>query len=186
MMDLMRLLKYLEDSGVWVLRFKFKTRICIKIWTDSSDKTHRDGHGQYGLAFSLGSAIFHCRSVKIKQQTRHSTESEWVGVSEASAYRVWLSSFISTLGFSPDKRPTPIIYQDNLSTIWHAREDFGFARNKHMLVHKNYVKQGIDAGKQVIIHCDKPFSDMLTKVLSGVVTRRHMVAMGMEKQDMGV
>ena len=184
MMDLIRLLKYLEDSGVWVLRFKFKAKIRVLIWADASDRTHRDGHGQYGLAFSFGSAVFHCRSVKIKQQTRSSTESEWVSVSEASAYRVWLVSFMTTLGFKPEKRPRPVIYQDNLSAIWQAREDFSFARNKHMLVHRNYVKEGIDADKQMIIHCDteKMPSDMLTKVVSGVVMRRHMATMGMEKQ----
>ena len=117
MMDLIRLPKYLEDLGVWVLRFRFKAKIRVLIWEDASDRTHRDRHGQYGLAFSFGSAVFHCRSGKIEQQTRSSTESEWISVSESSAYRVWLCSFMSTLGFRPEKRPRLVICQDNLSTI---------------------------------------------------------------------
>ena len=56
-----------------------------------------------------------------------------------------------------------------------------------MLVHRNYVKEGIDADKQMMIHCDTENmpSDILTKVVSGIVMRRHMVAtMAMEKQVM--
>ena len=56
-----------------------------------------------------------------------------------------------------------------------------------MLVHRNYVKEGIDADKQMMIHCDTENmpSDILTKVVSGIVMRIHMVAtMAMEKQVM--
>ena len=40
-MDLIRLLKYLEDSGVWVLRFEFKAKIRVLIWADASEDTSR-------------------------------------------------------------------------------------------------------------------------------------------------
>ena len=111
-------------------------------------------------------------------------------MSEGTAYMRWTKSLLTTMGFDFDqrldvgvKREVPIMYEDNLGAIWAATNDLGFKKNKHMLIYKNYVKEGVDDELMVVIHCDGKFmpADMWTKAVSQRETERHIMTLGMEK-----
>ena len=70
------------------------------------------------------------------------------------------------------------MFEDNLGAIWNAREELTFARNKHLSIKKNYVKE-------VVIHCDTidMIADLLTKLLTEKLALKYMLAMGMERMD---
>jgi hypothetical protein len=141
-----------------------------------------------GIAVSLGSGVVHCRSAKLSMVTKSSFESEWVSMCEGTGYMYWAKSFLERCGFSfkdPGKRDIPKMFEDNLGAIWNAREELTFARNKHLLIKRNYVKEANDNNHMVIIHCDTidMIADLLTKLLSERLTMKHMLAMGMERMD---
>ncbi len=71
--------------------------------------------------------------------------------------------------------------QDNLSTIWLATHEGAFAKNKHTIIKRAYVKEKIEDGIVVITHCDteRMCADMETKPLAKKLLHRHMEAIGM-------
>ena len=181
--DLCRAMKYLEGSGNWGIRYRYGVKVSIRIWRDSSHAQHVNGRGHIGILISLGSGMVHGRSVVIKMTTLSSTESEFVCMCEGTTYVIWLRSLLDRLKFSNDKRPVPRMYQDNNSAIWWSKEDMTFARTKHLMIKKNYVKEAVDAQIMVVIPCDtsKMLADDLTKPTQPSVSSRHMVAWGMER-----
>ena len=73
---------------------------------------------QTGGIISLGWGAVHARSGKQKINTKSSTESELVGLSEYVPYNIWLVNFMKAQGY--DIRSN-VIHQDNMSTIRMAK-----------------------------------------------------------------
>jgi hypothetical protein len=61
-----RIMRYIECSGDYGLLFKKAESGKIRITCDASHVLHKDGKGQGGITVSLGSAIVHAKSNKIK------------------------------------------------------------------------------------------------------------------------
>jgi len=76
--------------------------------------------------------------------------------------------------------PTRML-QDNLSTIWLATHDGTFGKNKHTIIKRAYVKEKIENGTIVMVHCDtdRMTADMGTKPLCKKLLQKHMEAIGM-------
>ena len=104
---------------------------------------------------------------------------------EGTTYIVWMKSFMQNLGFRASNRATPRMYEDNNSAIWWSKENMAFARTKHLMIKKNFVKRSVDAGVMTVMSCDtgKMTSDMLTKPMQSNTALRHMVLMGMERLE---
>ena len=182
---LVRLLKYLEGSGNWGIRFKALVRVAIRQWCDSAHALHLDGRGQMGICTSLGSGVIAALSRIIKMMTLSSTESEFYCMTEGAAIIKWLKSFIGTLGFSDNKRPVPKMYEDNNAAIWWSKEDMTYARTKHMMIKNFFVKEAVEEGVFVVISCDTASmnADMLTKPTQSNRMLMLMGNMGMERVD---
>jgi hypothetical protein len=86
----------------------------LHVWVDASHAIHGDMRGHTGGTMSMGTGTLHCRSGKQKLNTRSTTESELVGVSEYLPYNIWQVNFFKEQGY--DIRNN-IIYQDNESAI---------------------------------------------------------------------
>ena len=185
MEDLVRMLKYLECSGNWGIRYRAKVKVVIRIYCDSSHAQHLDGRGHMGILIGLGSGMVHARSAVIKMITLSSTESEYVCMCEGTAYVMWMKSFVHKLGFSVHNRPIPKMYQDNNSAIWWSKEDMTFARTKHMMIKRNFVKEAVEDGELIVLACDTKDmpADALTKPLQPGTMKKHMEKMGMESLD---
>jgi hypothetical protein len=176
MLDCIRGLVYMKDKGNWGIRYKNGVRVKISVWADSSHTLHKDSKGHMGLVISLGSGFVHIKSVKLKITTLSSTESEFCCMTEASCYVRWLRSFIATLGFKAHKRPIPVVYEDNMSGIWYARHGLTFARNKHLMIKRNFPMEGNAEG----IPTRQQDADGLTKVKSYMAQDKIMKEVGME------
>ena len=180
--ELSKLMKYLDTSGNWGIRYKKGVRAAIKEWCDSAHSLYLDGRGQMGLCMNLGSGMVFAKSNVIRIITLSSTESEWYCMCEGTTYIIWMISFMENLGFKARKRPVPRMYEDNNSAIWWSREDMTFARTKHLMIKKNFVKEAVEAGVMVVMSCDTKEmpADMLTKPMQSNTAARHMSMMGME------
>ena len=57
-----------------------------------------------------------------------------------------------------------------------------FAKTKHMIIKKNFVKEAVEAGVMVVMSCDTKDmpADMLTKPMQSITAARHMAMMGIK------
>ena len=82
----------------------------IQTWIDASYAIYRDMKRHTGgvISFGTGAAMHNCSIQKIN--TKSSTESEVVGVSNFLPYTMWASYFLKAQGYTLDRN---IFYQDN-------------------------------------------------------------------------
>ena len=74
------------------------------------------------------------------------------------------------------------MYQDNTAAIWGTQTDLTFARNKHVLVRRNYIREAVLAELIIVIHMeseDLVAADMGKKILAAIRMKKHMLAVGM-------
>jgi hypothetical protein len=175
-----RTLKYLKTAPNYELVFKKGESGAIKpvIFSDASHGTHTDGKGHGALMVSLGSASIYFRSYKLKLTTLSSTESEHVALCEAATMAAWLKSAMVSLGLGEHVIK---VYQDNTSTIWMTANEGNFARNKHILIRRNFVKEQIVDGT-ITVHY-RPITslpaDMGTKPKARKPLERDVLLYGM-------
>ena len=62
-------------------------------WVDASHAVHEDMKGHTGGVMSMGGGVLHCKASTQKNNTKSTTESELVGVSEYLPYIIWYMLF---------------------------------------------------------------------------------------------
>ena len=85
----------------------------LHTWIDASFAVHDDMKGHTGGTMSFGKGVLHAKSSKQKLNTKSSTETELVGVSEYIPYTIWMKNFLHEQGY----KVTGNVYQDNQSAI---------------------------------------------------------------------
>ena len=75
---------------------------------------HSDMKGQMGGCVKTDTGMLHAWSSKQKLNTKSSTESKFVGVSDYLPYAIWLLYFLEDQGYNVSKK---VLHQDNQSTI---------------------------------------------------------------------
>ena len=116
---------------------------------------------------TLGQGCIFFKSTKQKLNTRSSTESELVGLSDALTTVVWMRDFL--LGQGYDVGPA-VMYQDNMSTI--ALAENGRAlneRSRHINIKFFFASDRVEKGEIVVKYMptDDMIADLLTKPLQG-------------------
>ncbi len=86
----------------------------IFTFIDASYAVHQNFRGQTGGCMSMGWGVFHAKSSKQKLNTKSSTETELVGVSEYIPYNLWAIIFLEKQGY---KFRENVLFQDNQSSI---------------------------------------------------------------------
>ena len=86
----------------------------LRVWVDASHAIHGNMRGHTGGTMSMGRGTIHNKSSKQKLNTKSTTESELVGVSEYLPYNLWKVNLFGAQGY--DIRNN-YIYQDNESAI---------------------------------------------------------------------
>ena len=104
-------------------------------WVDASYATHQDMRGHTGGVTSLGrGAVFH-GSMKQKSNTKSSTESEVVGVSNYLPHTIWAKYFLMEQGYNLSRN---IFYQDNTSAIKMIKNGKQSCSGKSRHIHIRY------------------------------------------------
>lgn len=149
--------------------FRYSNHLCPDdpiIYADASHCIYFASHGHGGIVITLGSAIVHCMSYKLKLTTR--SESELVVLEEASTYAVWLNVLLKELGSVVEEEPITV-YQDKMSIMFITSEGQGNSKTtKHLLVRKSFVKEQVECGDIRLTY--KPTAsmsaDFITKAIS--------------------
>jgi hypothetical protein len=160
---LCRVLKYVKKRANHGVTF-FKDRgIEATLYTDASHGIHHDGKGHIGIIATLGSGYIAAKTSKIKMITLSSTESEQVALSEATTFARWMRRMLKDFGHEM-KTPTKL-FMDNKSAIWLTEKMGAFARNKHIMIRRNYTLEGVmdKVIKPAYMPTAEQPADMLTK-----------------------
>ena len=81
----------------WINANNFDT---LFIWIDVSYAVHDDMKGYTGIIMPMGTGALHCKSSTQKINTKSTTESELVGVSEYLPYNIWYMLFLGAQGYT--------------------------------------------------------------------------------------
>ena len=111
---LVHLLKFLNGTRNKKLRITADNLVVIKWYVDASFAVHPDykSHAGATMMFDGGKGSIMNLSRKQKLSTRSSTESELVGVDDASVLALWTKLVLEALGYDIKKN---VMYQDNKS-----------------------------------------------------------------------
>ena len=112
------------------------------------------------------------KSVKQKIVTKSSTEGELVTLSDASSIAAGQLNFLKSMGLDFG---SVTMFQDNMSTMRLANNGRSNSdRTKHIKLRYFFVKQYLDSGEFVLVHCptDIMVADILTKPLHGDLFKR--------------
>ena len=145
----------------------------LHVWVDASHAIHENMRGHTGGTMSMGIGTLHNKSSKQKLNTRSTTESELVGVSEYLPYDLWQVNFFKFQGY--DIRNN-YIYQDNESAT--KMEINGrnscTGNSRHVDIKYFWVKDRVDKKEMQIKYCPTTLmlADYFTKPLQGNVFRR--------------
>ena len=152
----------------------------LHVWIDASHAVHENMRGHTGGTMSMGLGTLHNKSSKQKLNTKSTTESEVVGVSEYLPYNFWQVHFFQHHGYGIRNN---VIYQDNESAIKMERNGRNSCtgNSRHVDIKYFWVKDKVDKKEVRIEYCPTTLmlADYFTKPLQGNLFRRfRQVIMG--------
>ena len=137
-------------------------------WIDAAHATHPDMRSHTGGMMSLGHGAIHCRSSKQRLNTKSSTESELVGMSDYLPYNIWTKMFMEEQGYALKSNT---IFQDNMSTIKMSTNGRNSCtgNSRHIDIRYFFVVDRVKKKEMQIRHCPTTMmiADNFTKPLQG-------------------
>jgi hypothetical protein len=138
----------------------------VALYIDAAFACYVDGKSQSGVCTLLGNTSVNEISRKQKIVTKDITEAELVALSDHAVEADLTTEFLKEQRI---RVKTPIVYQDNASTVTLVTKGGGKPRTKYLRVRQMLVKQMIEM-KQIevkFIRTGKMVADVLTKPLNG-------------------
>ena len=137
-------------------------------WVDAAYAVHHDMKSQTGGSMSFGDGMIHCKSSKQKLNTKSSTESELVGISDYLPYNLWMKMFLEEQGYSLKSNT---LFQDNQSTIKMGTNGRTSCtgNSRHINVRYFFVVDRVKKKELQIRYCptEMMIADFFTKALQG-------------------
>ena len=139
----------------------------VLAYIDASHAVHEDHKGHTGTIISLGRGPIYAKSGSQRINSKSSTESELIGLSDSASQVIWTRNFLLSQGYSV-KAST--VYQDNTSCMSLAKNGKSNSeRTRHIATRFYFVKDRVDS-KEIILEYLETHSmiaDILTKPLQG-------------------
>jgi hypothetical protein len=165
---LLRLIQFLNGTKDDVLTLSAENLNVIKWYVDASFAVHPDFKSHTGAVMTYGQGAIQSISRKQKLNTRSSTESELVGVDDASTAILWTKLFMEAQGYKIDQN---IIYQDNKSAILLEKngKKSSSKRTRALNIRYFFITDQVEKGNVEIQYCptDEMMADYMTKPLQG-------------------
>ena len=162
-----RVIRYLNSSSNLGIILTATPATQIHAYIDASFGVHADFRSHTGMYITLGNGPIDAKSTKQKLNTKSSTESELVALSDMSSKVIWCKNFLESQG---EKLPPAQIYQDNLNTIGLVERGVAASdRTRHVSIRYFWIKDRMDRGDVEVIYkpTNEMVADILTKPLQG-------------------
>ena len=128
---------------------------------------HFDMRSQSGCVIGIGRGPIYAKSSAQKLNTKTSTESELVALSDNTSQVIWCRNFLTAQGYNLGPAT---IYQDNMSTIsMVANGKSNSARTRHIAIRFFFIADRVKTGEVKIeyMKTGNMLADILTKPLQG-------------------
>ncbi|KAI3508248.1 hypothetical protein L1887_23254 [Cichorium endivia] len=118
-----------------------------------------------GYCVFLGDNLVSWSSKRQPTISRSSAEAEYKGVANATAETTWLRNLLLELHLP--LRQATIIYCDNISTVYLAKNPVQHQRTKHVEIDIHFVREKVRLGSLRVLHvpADYQYADIFTKGL---------------------
>ena len=146
--------------------------LSVTAYVDASYGVHHDFKSQTGSVISVGGGPVHVSASKQKLNSKSSTESELIGLSDSLSQVLWIRDFLIEQGY--DLGPA-IVKQDNQSTMIMANKGISTSeRTRHIGIRYFWVKDRIESNEISLeyLETENMIADILTKPLQGSHFRR--------------
>lgn len=168
---LKRVLSYLKKTPKVGLKFVKQERptFCLTGFADADLAGNPADYYSYsGFCFLLDGNLISWESRKQRISAQHSTEAEYLSLSEATKEALHLSEFINKLTKCGEQRVT--IFNDNKSAIALAYSENFSARTRHLGVRIQLVRENVQRGNILLEHMSTDImpADVLTKPLNRI------------------
>ena len=165
-LKLQRVLKYINRTRHQKLTIQMDGSYKVEIAIDASYGVHPDMKSHGGAVITLGKGAVWSRSYKIKLNTKSSTESEYVAVSDNLGEALHLREFLLAQGYAC---PPVLLRQDNMSTIQMLKNGRGSSLGtRHISIRYFWIRDRIETGDLIVEHL--PTEDMVADVLTKPIT----------------
>mmetsp|Transcript_16608 Transcript_16608/g.23570 ORF Transcript_16608/g.23570 Transcript_16608/m.23570 type:complete len:462 (-) Transcript_16608:60-1445(-) len=140
---------------------------------DTSHAIHLNMRSHTGGLISMGTGILHGKSTKQRLNSKSSTESEIIGVSDYIPYSIWFKNFLEHQGYPMNKN---IIYQDNMSAM--KMEQNGrnscTGNSRHIDIRYFFIKDRVDKQELEIVYCltENMIAGYYTKTTQGTLCHK--------------
>ena len=114
MKKLERLIKYVRGTSELGIILEANKNLAVYGYIDLSHGVHTDMRSHTGTVIGIGKGPLFAKSSSQKINTKSSSESELVGLSDSAGHVIWVRNFLIAQGYTI---PAAKIYQDNKSTI---------------------------------------------------------------------
>ena len=164
---LCKLIKYLRSSAELGIVLEADKLLSVIAYIDASHAIHENHRGHTGTIISLGRGPVYIKSSSQKINTKSSTETELVGLSDSASQVIWTRNFLLEQGYNMGPA---LVYQDNLSCMALVRNGKSNSdRTKHVATRFYFIKDRVDRKEIQIEHLgtESMIADILTKPLVG-------------------
>ncbi|KAH7421161.1 hypothetical protein KP509_13G043100 [Ceratopteris richardii] len=167
-----RVLRYIKGTLSEGLYYGFTSDTRIKVFSDADWAGDSDDRrSTHGYLCYVGDKLVSWCSKKQHTVALSSTEAEYKGMVEAAKEVIWLKTLMKS--FEID-HSTPIIFGDNMSSLYLAANPVFHARTKHIEIQYHFLREKVlDKEIEVMYTPTKEqVADMMTKSLDGPKLQR--------------
>ena len=170
---LRRILQYLKGTRKLKLVLRAKDLSEQHWYVDASHGVHWDFKGQTGACMTMGEGAVINVSLRQKNNTKSTCETELIGVDDCISSALWSVYFVQAQGHEAKNAR---IYQDNQSAILLEKNGrmSSSRRTRHIKSKYFFVTDKVEDGEVAIEYCptDQMWSDCNTKPKQGTPFRR--------------
>lgn len=163
-----RVLQYLKGTLDFKLTLGVESMTVLKTWIDASYAPHHDIRSHTGGCSSFGTGVVMSKSSKQKSNSKSSTETEVIGVSDLLPYNLCTIYFLRSQGYEVVSNT---IFQDNQSAMKLEINGLRLAgsKSRHINIRFFWIKECAERKDMNIIYCPthRMLADFLTKPLQG-------------------
>jgi hypothetical protein len=132
-----RIIRYLYSTRNHALHIKCND-LTIKAYCDASSGSHMDGSSHTGYCLKMGDSYLAAKSGKQKTGGTSSTDAELIAATDCLKNMVWIQDLLMDIGIQHHQ--TPVLHQDNQSTIYLLTQRTKCKKVKHLMVKLAYAR----------------------------------------------
>ena len=164
---LVRVMRYLNGSKTMGLRIHNSNDLDLCVYCDASFAVHPNMRSHSGAVITIGGTPVFFKSTKQKLNTKSSTESELVAISDVLPQAIYTANFLEE---QLQQQVTPLLYQDNKSTIAMIENGRASAETtRHINIRYFFISDYLQQGLVNVEHLGtkEMIADYYTKPLQG-------------------